>query len=255
MFSTQFTMGLPPWPRNHSAARAPGEPPRVGLPSADPSDTHTGVRPMRIAQHADRTGWRPMIVRRAVRISRRRARRRDQRCQRPSRPARCAGKPAAGLGEISAAPRRYSRPARPRPSYSPSSGRSSYRQADGLRAGGSDSRHVAPRGSVRQAASRVFWRGVPVAGSVPWRAASRHRRGCRSRRAGFTSCLFPNICDAAADHEAATEPRSLPPPGRAAARRPDAILLSSLAPSAPRPAWPWQRAPHPDVAHTSLQRG
>ena len=37
-FSTQTTMDAPPWPRNHSAARAPMEVPRAGLVSAPPSE-------------------------------------------------------------------------------------------------------------------------------------------------------------------------------------------------------------------------
>src|SRR5260221_1717396 len=62
-FSTQFTMGLPPCMRNHSAARAPGEEPRPGLVSAFPSDTQTGVSPGTTAQTPHRTGWRPPPVR------------------------------------------------------------------------------------------------------------------------------------------------------------------------------------------------
>src|SRR5258708_6705886 len=97
-FSTQFTMGLPPCMRNHSAARAPGEEPRPGLVSAFPSDTQTGVSASTTAQTADRTGWRPTTVRRARRISRRRARLRDQRAQRASPRWRPAWPGAGGWG-------------------------------------------------------------------------------------------------------------------------------------------------------------
>src|ERR1700722_2775722 len=40
-FSAQTTMGAPPCPRNHSAARAPMELPRAGLVSALPSEKAT----------------------------------------------------------------------------------------------------------------------------------------------------------------------------------------------------------------------